>query len=590
MKKKNLNKVTYTVFWNHAKRYPIRLGVVFFGIVLGTLINLTPALLYKEFFDVLQFAGAPSAAVADELIAILFKVLGVFFLSWTVWRGLLYTNNYFQPYVMRDLMDTCYAYLHKHSPTFFNNNFVGSFVKRVNKFSRTFEGVADLITFNFLRIAIDVTAITIILSFQNWKFSAALLIWLVVMIVLNYVWSIYKMPYDIERSEQDSKKTGILADSITNHNNIKLFNGYDRERAYFGEATERLRYLNTFTWNLAQHFETFQVLMMFMLEFAMMYLAVLLWKDGLMTFGDFVLVQTYVIEIFRKMWDFGRYIRDYYEHMADAREMTEILVEPHAITDLKSAKPLIVKKGKVEFKQVSFSYNKTRRIIKNFDLTIKPGERIALVGHSGAGKSTIVKLLLRSHDISSGKILIDGQKISHVTLQSLWSQVSYVPQDPILFHRTLIENIRYGRPDATDEEVHEAARLAHAHEFIESFPQQYDTYVGERGVKLSGGERQRVAIARAILKNSPILILDEATSSLDSESERLIQDALKNLMKDKTVIVIAHRLSTIMAMDRILVVEAGEIAEEGTHKQLLRKKNGFYKKLWDIQAGTFIGE
>jgi ATP-binding cassette, subfamily B, bacterial len=587
---KNLSRQTYKIFWQHAKRYPFALFVIISGVLLGTLVNLMPALFYKEFFDVLQTAGGPSAAVADELVSILFKILGIFLTSWVIWRVLLFVNNYFQPRVMRDLMDTCFAYLHKHSPSYFHNNFVGSLVKRVNKFSRSFEGIADLITFDFLRVAIDIVAITIVLGFQNVKFAAVLVVWVVILMFLNYVWSMYKLPYDTKRSEQDSKKTGILADSITNHDNIKLFNGYEREKAYFGEATERLRYLNTFTWNLGQYFETFQVLMMFFLEFGMMYLAVILWKDGLLTLGDFVLIQTYVLAIFHKMWNFGRHIRNYYEHMADAKEMTEIFVESHAIVDVKNAKELCVEKGKIVFDSVSFSYNKTRRVIRNFNLTIKPGERIALVGHSGAGKSTIVKLLLRSHDVSSGKIFIDGQKISHVTLESLWQNVSYVPQDPILFHRTLMENIRYGRPDATDEEVVEAAGYAHAHEFIESFPEKYDTYVGERGVKLSGGERQRVAIARAILKNSPILILDEATSSLDSESERLIQDALAHLMEKKTVIVVAHRLSTIMAMDRILVVEEGVIAEEGTHKQLLKKKGGFYKKLWEIQAGKFIGE
>ena len=590
MNDRQLTKTTYKIFWQHAKRYPVALFVVVFGVVLGSIINLVPALFYKEFFDVLGAAGGVNADVADELIAILYKILGVFFLSWVVWRVLLFTNNYLQPRIMRDLTDMCFAYLHKHSPTFFHNNFVGSLVKRVNKFARAYDNVSDLLIFPFLRLGIGITAITAVLAFRNWIFAAVLIAWVIFFMILNYIWSMYKLPYDIERSEQKSKETGILADGITNHINIKLFNGYDRERAYFGTATETLRRLRTFTWNLGQMFETVQVLLMFLLEFGMMYLAVVLWKKGLLTIGDFVLVQTYVIEIFRKMWDFGRYIRDYYENMADAKEMTEILVEPHAITDVHNAKALHVEKGKVEFQKVSFSYNKTRRVIHDFNLTIKAGERIALVGHSGAGKSTIVKLLLRSHDVTRGKIRIDGQKISRVTLESLWQNVSYVPQDPILFHRTLMENIRYGQPDASDEEVVEAAKLAHAHEFIDSFPDKYDTYVGERGVKLSGGERQRVAIARAILKNSPILILDEATSSLDSESERLIQDALANLMKGKTVVVIAHRLSTIMAMDRILVMEGGRVVEEGTHKQLLKKKTGFYKKLWEIQAGTFIGE
>jgi ATP-binding cassette subfamily B protein len=221
-------------------------------------------------------------------------------------------------------------------------------------------------------------------------------------------------------------------------------------------------------------------------------------------------------------------------------------------------------------------------------LRVRSGEKVALVGPSGAGKSTIVKILFRFYEITRGKILIDGQDISRVTQESLRDQISLVPQEPILFHRTLRENIRYGRPGASDEEVVEAARQAHCHEFISGLDKGYDTYVGERGIKLSGGERQRVAIARAILKNAPILVLDEATSSLDSESEALIQDALRVLMRDKTVIVIAHRLSTIMQMDRIIVLENGTVADMGTHQELLRTEGGLYKKLWQLQAGGFL--
>ncbi len=218
------------------------------------------------------------------------------------------------------------------------------------------------------------------------------------------------------------------------------------------------------------------------------------------------------------------------------------------------------------------------------------GSLFVVTAPSGAGKTTVVKLLLRNHDVDGGKILIDGQDISRVTQESLWKNISLVPQDPILFHRTLLENIRYGKPEATTEEVIQAAKAAHCHEFISGFPKQYETYVGERGVKLSGGERQRVAIARAILRNSPILVLDEATSSLDSESEGLIQDALDKLMKDKTVIVIAHRLSTIAKMDRIVFIDNGEIKESGTHQDLLNVKDGQYRKLWELQACGFITE
>lgn len=300
------------------------------------------------------------------------------------------------------------------------------------------------------------------------------------------------------------------------------------------------------------------------------------------------MLQSYIIIIFQQIINLGKLIRETYQDLADAEEMTEILITPHEINDIPSAKKLKVAEGKIEFKNISFYYHKTRKILEKFNLNIAFRERIALIGPSGAGKTTVVKLLLRNHDLDGGKILIDGQDIARVTQESLWKNISLVPQDSILFHRTLLENIRYGRPDATMEEVVQAAKAAHCHEFISGLPKQYDTYVGERGVKLSGGERQRVTIARVILRNSPILVLDEATSSLDSESERLIQDAFEKLMKDKTVIVIAHRLSTIAKMDRIIFIDDGEIKESGTHEELLDVKNGQYRKLWELQACGFI--
>jgi ABC-type multidrug transport system fused ATPase/permease subunit len=283
-------------------------------------------------------------------------------------------------------------------------------------------------------------------------------------------------------------------------------------------------------------------------------------------------------------------MRRMFTAFADANEMIEIFDTPHSVMDAPNARPLIVDKGQIRLENVSFGFSEERVILRDFNLTVTAGEKIALVGPSGAGKSTVTKLLLRMYDVTSGSIRVDGQNIAEVTQESLRDTISFVPQEPILFHRSLRDNIRYGRPDATDEEVIAAAKKAHCHEFIEGLSEGYETHVGERGVKLSGGERQRVAIARAILKNAPILILDEATSALDSESEALIQDALRVLMEGKTVIVIAHRLSTIMTMDRIVVIEGGKIAAEGTHDELVANKGGLYQKLWSIQAGGFLDD
>jgi ATP-binding cassette subfamily B protein len=280
-------------------------------------------------------------------------------------------------------------------------------------------------------------------------------------------------------------------------------------------------------------------------------------------------------------------VRVFYDSFADAQEMALILNSEYEIVDAPESVARDVK-GEVVFDNVTYVYkNNHSKILENFSLTIPVGQKIAIVGSSGAGKTTFVRLLMRLFDVTSGRILIDGIDISKISQENLREHISFVPQDPVLFHRTLLENIRYGRRDANDDEVKEAAHLAHCDDFINNLPLGYDTYVGERGVKLSGGERQRVAIARAILKNSPILILDEATSALDSHSEGLIQDALHKLMEGKTTIVIAHRLSTIRQMDRIIVLDKGKVIEEGTHEELINNTGGLYKKLWDLQAGGF---
>jgi len=312
-----------------------------------------------------------------------------------------------------------------------------------------------------------------------------------------------------------------------------------------------------------------------------------LWLAGLISTGTVVLTQTYMVIIFDRMWDLGNSLTKFMKSAADMQEMVDIFEVKLDIADPKHPEKIRMGEGHVVFSDMTFSYPNGKEVFSGFNLDIKPGERIGLVGQSGAGKSTVTKLLLRFTDVTAGSITIDGQDIRAVTQDDLRNIISYVPQEPVLFHRTLRENIAYGKPNATLEEIQEAARRAHAAEFISELELGYDTYVGERGVKLSGGERQRIAIARAILKDAPVLMLDEATSSLDSHSEALIQDAFNELMKGKTTIVIAHRLSTIQKMDRIIVLENGRIIEEGTHAELLAQKNGSYKDMWDLQAGGF---
>ncbi|MBU4141683.1 ABC transporter ATP-binding protein/permease [Patescibacteria group bacterium] len=580
---------TLEIYLAHAGKYKLWGSIILFFVISGAATNVITPLFYKKFFDTLV-SGQIKEEIVSGLISVLALVLVIKIAGWISWRAADFMSVKFQRSVIADLSNTCFKYLHKHSFSYFNNNFTGSLVKRVSYFPRAFEEISDRIAWNFLPLVVSIVIIIAVLFSKNILLGAVILLWLFIVVALNWFLAKYKLKYDIKVSEAYTEATGFLSDTITNNSNVKLFCGFKREVVGFAGLNERIRKLSQFSWNLNGIFEAVQVFFIVMLEIGMFYIGIGLWEKGNFTIGDFVLLQAYIIIIFQNTINLGKMIRMTYHDLADAEEMTVILNTPHEIIDVPKAKDLKVTEGKIEFKDVDFYYHMTRKIFEKFSLSIASRERVALIGPSGAGKTTVVKLLLRNHDISRGNILVDGQNISKVTQESLWKNISLVPQDPILFHRTLLENIRYGKPEAADEEVVRAAKLAHCHEFISSFPKEYDTYVGERGVKLSGGERQRVAIARAILRNSPVLVLDEATSSLDSESESLIQDALVNLMKDKTVIVIAHRLSTIAKMNRIIFIDNGEIKESGTHEDLLGIKNGKYRKLWELQACGFIAE
>ena len=539
---------------------------------------------YKRFFDLLSLGDAGNA---ERLFEIIFIVLGLKFVNWMFMRVATFTNNFFQPRVMADLLDTCFTYLQHHSYNFFNNRFVGSLVRRVNRYERSFEDIADQIYWHVGKTTLKMLFVLGVLYFIEPVLCFILAGWAAAYGIFQILFSRFKIKYDIEQAAKDSKVSGYLADTISNNINLKIFTGFGRELKSFRKLTQAQYKIRKFSWDLGATAEAGQSILMIILEFVVIFVALRFWLRGTVTLGDIVLIQVYLIQIFEELWSLGRYIRRIYESMADAEEMTQILMTPYEVADIPAAGQLKVTEGVIAFRSVTFGYNQKQKVFRNFDLAIAPSEKVALIGPSGGGKTTIVKLLFRFMDIDAGKIEIDGQDIAKVTQESLRSAIAMVPQEPILFHRSLMENIRYAKPEASDAEVVRAAKLAHAHEFISSFPDGYNTYVGERGVKLSGGERQRVAIARAILKDAPILVLDEATSSLDSESEHYIQDALRSLMANKTTIVIAHRLSTIMQMNRIVVIDKGKIVEQGKHEELLKVKQGIYQKLWGIQAGSF---
>lgn len=582
----NYTKETFKIYLYHLKKHPKSFWLVVISIILASAGGIVIPIFYKNFFNIISGAGDVESKLPG-MIHMILMVLLFNFITWVFWRIATFAGGYFQTQSTASINNSSFEYLHKHSVSFFNNDFTGALVKRVNRFARAFDGMMEAFCWTFLPAVVSIIFIVIVLWQSNIWMAIGVMIWVVLFSAINYYLSLYKLKHDIKRSEVDSKVTGFLADTITNNANVKLFSGYKREVKEFAKLNEELRHLRFFTWKLSGSFDAVQSSLMILLEFGMLYFAIKLWQKGALTIGDFFLIQAYVLTIFNKVWSFGRVIRYVYEQIAEAKEMTEILVKPHDIKDVRGAKDLVVTKAKIDIQNISFSYRQTRRVISNLNLSIKPKEKIALVGVSGSGKTTLVNLLLRNYDLEKGKILIDEQKIACVKQESLWENIALVNQDPVLFHRTLKENISYGHPKASEAEIIKAAKQAYCHDFIQLFSEGYDTYVGERGIKLSGGERQRVAIARAILKNAPILVLDEATSSLDSHSEQLIQEALVNLMKDKTVIVIAHRLSTIRQMDRIVVMDNGRIVEQGTHQELV-EKNGIYADLWQRQVGGFI--
>lgn len=591
MKKNNRIKETLGFYWSETKKYKVAVSLLVFAVVLNMVAGLIVPLFYKKLFNLLASSNLipARAELLTSLLAIVWWVAFLYGVQWVALRIANQTLARFEAGAMAGLSNFCFARLHLHSFSFFNNNFTGTLTKKMKWFTGAFEALTDRLIWDIIPFVVSAVVIVVVLAFTSIWLAISLVVWMVVFLTVNGFFAVYKLKYDALRNEAESENSGLLSDGIVNNANIKLFTGYQNEIESFSSSTNKVKKARLFTWNLENYFGAAQDLLASALEIFIIYLAVRLWVKGLITVGDFALIQAYLITLFYKIWGLGNVMRRIFQSLSDAEEMTEILLTPPEIQDIPGAKKLKVKAGEIAFENVVFRYgHQGRTVLNQLSLQIRSGEKVAFIGPSGAGKTTVIKLLLRMHDLTSGKILIDGRDISQVTQESLWQNVSLVPQDPVLFHRTLKENIRYGRPEATDKQVIEAAKKARCHDFIIKQEKGYDTFVGERGIKLSGGERQRVAIARAILRNAPILVLDEATSSLDSESEHLIQEALNELMEGKTVLVIAHRLSTIRHVDRIVVVDEGRVVEEGTHDELANQTGGIYAKLWQLQAGGFV--
>jgi ATP-binding cassette subfamily B protein len=524
---------------------------------------------------------------SHEVFKILYIIIAIYVAIFIIARAIKFTIYKFEAAVTRDLRDFSFQEIEKKSHTFFSNSFAGSLVTKVRRFVVGFESAFETFVYSFWKLFIVILGSFAILSYKvpvvSWMFG----VWVISNIIIVFFLLRRKIRYDLLEAEQDSKISGRLADVFSNILAVKFSSASQSEISSFSEYTkegERRSLKSSFMggkMDLVQHG------MIVIFECSALYVLITLWLKGSITTGTIVLVQAYMTIISQSLWEFSGSSVRFMKSVSDMKETADIFEIPADILEPEIPEKLVINNGHIIFDQVVFKYHIGGNVLDNFNLTVAPGERIGIVGHSGAGKSTITKILLRFNDVTTGAIKIDGQDIRNVTQNDLHSVISYVPQEPILFHRSIRENINYGRPFVSEEKIIEVSKKAHAHEFISKLQQGYDTLVGERGVKLSGGERQRVAIARAMLKDSPILVLDEATSSLDSISESYIQDAFEELMKGKTTIVIAHRLSTIQKMDRIIVLDKGKIAEEGTHKELLTK-NGVYADLWNHQTGGFL--
>lgn len=582
---KNLHRgLVVKYFWQVVKRFKVSFFVVMFSTIIASIFDVYIPLQYLRLWNTLSLNDFSIVSTARSIIVL---VLILNFIRWALRRISGLSLAYFEAKVMAGLRAQAFSYMIGHSHSFFVNNFSGSLTYKINKYARAFEKLCDRMVTDGLPLLVRGIGTVLAIYTLLPKYSLILGIFSVIFLITTFIYIRYKLKYDVIASETDTKTTGAFADSISNHASIQLFTGHNYEKERVKNTIKNQEKATVFNWYLWEGLGSIGSLYIIAIEFIIFWFALGDWKLGLITLPVMVLLQSYLIRLVDSLWSFGGIVRAFYESFADAEEMAMILGTPYEIRDDPKNK-LEKVKGEVKFEDVTYIYeNNKMKVLDNFNLVIPAGQKIAIVGSSGAGKTTFVRLILRLFNLTNGKILIDGVDISKITQENLREKIAFVPQDPVLFHRKLLENIRYGKRDAEDEEVYNAAKLAHCDEFIDKLPEKYDTYVGERGVKLSGGERQRVAIARAILKDAPILILDEATSSLDSHSEALIQDALKNLIKGKTTVVIAHRLSTIREMDRIIVIGKGKIVEDGTHDELIKKENGLYKKLWDLQAGGF---
>lgn len=590
LKNKPNSKEIFRLFWKTSAPYKHRRNLAIFFAMLTLVVTIfVGPLIIAQLLSIIQHNQLHDSKNLWTLIA-LYSVSGLWS-SVIGWRLVLYLVWTFETAMQRDLYAQCFSKLTNQTLFFHSNKFGGSLVSQTNKLVGAVESFWDTIIWSVLPLVVSLVGSIIVLSTLLWQYALFLLIFSIVFSIVVYYGSKPMAKLTKKEAKASNKLNGQLADVISNVLAVKSSGAEATEQKFFAKTVSSWRNSSLDVMRGFLKVSTVYSSINMVIKIGAIAFAVYAAQNNLVSVASVYLIITYTGSVAHELWNMNGIMRNYNRIIGNANDMVEILQTPTTLID-KSDLKLKVTNGEISMDKITFTHDEGQgdTLFHDFSLDIKPGEKIGLVGASGSGKTTLTKLLLRFADIDSGKITIDGQDISEVTQASLRAKIAYVPQEPLLFHRSVRENIAYGRPDATDAEIEEAAKKAGAYDFIIGLKDGFDTMVGERGIKLSGGQRQRVAIARAILKDAPILVLDEATSALDSESEALIQKSLKTLMENRTSIVIAHRLSTIAKLDRIIVLKNGKIVEDGSHDELINKKRGVYAKLWARQSGGFIEE
>lgn len=567
--------------WKIFKPYRFYISFMLFtGMLWGVYVSLSPYLL-KIIIDSL----AENKAVQQVYLPAVIYVLLYFFTAIN-FRALDWIKYKILPPIKKDTAMNMFDYIKHHSHDFFQNNFAGSMSNKVNDMVVNLESLLNSADEFFANFASFLIAIVVMYT-VNPIFALALFSWCVLFFIISVIFS--KSIHELSKltSESYSKYSGTLVDIFSNISSVRLFSRFKYEIKNLSDSVDNLVYKDRNMLKYIIKMRLVQDITLVGLLGVMFYMLLNLYSKGMVTIGDFALILTITMSIFQAMWHLANKIVDVYKNIGRCYQAMSLIEVKHEIIDQDNAKNLVVKNGEIEFKNVTFSYKNSTPIFSNQNIKISAGSKVGLVGYSGSGKSTFINLILRLYDIAQGDILIDNQSIQAVSQDSLRHNISMIPQDISLFHRSLMDNIKYGNVDASEEDIIKASKQAHCHEFISNLHKGYDTLVGERGIKLSGGQRQRIAIARAFLENAPILILDEATSSLDSVTEKYIQDSLHLAIQNRTTIIIAHRLSTLLEMDRVLVFKDGEIIEDGSHDNLLAA-NGHYAKMWAMQSNGFL--